>query len=316
MLDIARPLHKVEWDIIQSYATRVRHLLIFDPFQPVDLSAILTLCRPPDTYPLFPNLRSLIWNNNRSKALAFLRHLCTPQLRCLTFDLPNTALWGPSEISALIAAPPSCPALKVITLPSTPLYPPSPVFSNMLLAWRHLEEVTCGEIDTSAFFHLAQQTTLRKLSFQLTPFISNSLHTGQLSSHAFSRICELDVRAADLPSLVELMQKSEMRPTVVCVRVNTSPTSWDIMAFFAFLTERHTGVKLQHISLGCQMTHSMIYEPPPPTDDPFDDASFHTGIYGNILMPLAQFRSIETLIIDVMCKVQLTDGNLSSLVST
>jgi len=79
-------------------------------------------------------------------------------------------------------------------------------------------------IDTSAFSHLAQQTTLRKLSFRLTPFISNSLHTGQLSSHAFSRIRELDVRAADLPSLVELMQKSEMRPTVVCVRLNTSPT--------------------------------------------------------------------------------------------
>jgi len=87
------------------------------------------------------------------------------------------------------------------------------------------------------------------------------------------------------------------------------------MAFFCFSHRTASGVKLQHISLECQMTHSTIYTPPPPTDDPFDDASFHTGIYGNILMPLAQFRSIETLIIDVMCKVQLTDGNLSSLVS-
>lgn len=319
MLDIARPLHEAEWDIVQGYARRVRHLRILDPLQPVDLSAILSLCYPPVTYPLFPNLRSIVWNNNRSKALVFLGPLCSPLLTSLTFDIPNTALWGPSEIAALIAAPQSCPALKVVTLPSTPLYPPSPVYSKMLLAWCHLEEVTCGEIDTSAFSHLAHQTTLRKLSFKLTPTVSKSLYDGHLSMHTFSRIRELDVHAADLPSLVDLMQKFEMRPTVVHGRLDTSPTPWDISAFFTFLTERHVGVKLRHISLEFKRmpseTHPVIHPPLPPTNDSHDDPSFHTSIYGNIIMPLAQFGSIDTLIIDIKCSIHLTDEDLSSLAS-
>src|SRR6267154_5782109 len=183
MLGIERPPQKAEWDIIQGYANRVRHLRVLNPLRPVQQSVILTLFNPPTTSPLFPNLRSLVWNDNRLQTLAVLRTLCGPLLTSLTFDISSNALWNSSAFATFTAVPHFCPAVKVITLPSSSISP-SHMLSGILLAWNHLEEVTCGEIDTSTFFHLARQPSLRKLAFTLSRSVSDHC----LSPQAFSRV--------------------------------------------------------------------------------------------------------------------------------
>ncbi|KAG1864843.1 hypothetical protein F4604DRAFT_1905302 [Suillus subluteus] len=318
VVGIERAPRKAEWDIIQGYASRVRRLRVLNPLRPVEPSIILTLSRPPTTSPLFPNLRSLVWNDSRPQTMGFLKTLCGPLLASLTLDCSSTgtARWNAAASPILTAVPVICPAVKVITLPSGS---PCPPISNMLLAWSHLEEVTCGEIDTVIFRHLAKQTYLRKLAFTLSQSISQSLTDHPPSPQTFSRLRELEVHAPELPSLIEFMQKLEIHPTSIRGQVDAGPTPCDMGAFFAFLTEHYVGVKPQKVSLQSLPSIRMpsAAQPPllPPTGNQFNGRSSHTGIHGNDFMPLTQFGSINTLIIDVNCSIHLADDDLASLAS-
>ncbi|KAG2358853.1 hypothetical protein BDR07DRAFT_1245127, partial [Suillus spraguei] len=315
LVGIERAPRKAEWDIIQGYASRVQHLRVLNPLRPVEQSVIFTLSRPPTTSPLFPNLRSLVWNDSRLQTMSFLKTLGGPLLTSLTFDCSSTgtARWDAAASAILNSVPVICPAVKVITLPSSSPCPPIP---NMLLAWSHLEEVTCGEIDTVIFHHLAKQTYLRKLAFILSQSISQSLTDRPPFPQAFSRLRELEVHAPELLSLIEFMQKLEIHPTSIRGQVDVGPTPCDIRAFFAFLTKHYVDVKPQNVSLESLSRIRMpsVAQPPllPPTGDQFTS---HNGIYGSDFMPLAQFGSIDTLIIDVNCSIHLTDDDLVSLAS-
>ncbi|KAG2071603.1 hypothetical protein BDR04DRAFT_1231036 [Suillus decipiens] len=315
VVGIERAPRKEEWDIIQGYASRVQHLRVLNRLRPVEPSVIFTLSRPPTTSPLFPNLRSLVWNDSRPQTMGFLKTLCGPLLISLTLDCSNTgtARWDAAASTILNSVPVICPAVKVITFPSSSLCPPT---SNMLLAWSHLEEVTCGEIDTVIFGHLAKQTYLRKLAFILSRSISQSLTGRPPFPQAFSRLRELDVHAPELPSLIELMQKLEIHPTSIGGQVDAGPTPCDIRAFFAFLTKHYVDVKPQNVLLQ-SLPSIRTPQPPllPPTGNQFNGQTSHTGIYGSDFMPLAQFGSLDTLIIDVNCSIHLTDDDLASLAS-
>ncbi|KAG2346739.1 hypothetical protein BDR05DRAFT_958893 [Suillus weaverae] len=318
VVGIERAPRKAEWDIIRGYASRVQRLRVLNPLRPVEPFIIFTLSRPPTTSALFPNLRSLVWNDSRPQTMGFLQTLCGPLLTSLTFDCSTTgtARWGAAASAILIALPVICPAVNVITLPSSSPCPPIP---NILLAWSHLEEVTCGDIDTVIFRHLAKQTYLRKLAFILSQSISQSLTDRPASPQTFSRLRELEVHAPELPSLIELMQKLEIHPTSIRGQVDAGPTPCDMRAFFAFLTEHYVAVKPQNVSLQSlpSIRVTSMAQPPllPPTGNQFNGRSTHTGIHGSDFWPLAQFGSIETLIIDVNCSIHLADDDLASLAS-
>ncbi|KAG1878651.1 hypothetical protein C8R48DRAFT_648581 [Suillus tomentosus] len=317
VVGIERAPRKAEWDIIQGYASRVQRLRVLNPLRPVEPSVIFTLSRPPTgTSPLFPNLRSLVWNDSRPQTMGFLQTLCGPLLTSLKFDCSSigTARWDAAASAIWNAIPTTCPAVKVITLPPGP---PSPLIPNMLRTWNHLEEVTCGEIDIVIFRHLAKQTYLRKLAFTLSQSISQDLTDHPLSPRTFSRLRELEVHAPKLPSLIDFMQKLEIHPICIRGRVDAGPTPCDMRVFFAFLTEHYVGVKLQNISLqslpGIRMLS--VAQPPllSPTGNRVNGQPSHTGIHGSNFMPLTQFGSIDTLVIDVNCSVHLTDEDLASL---
>ncbi|KAG1817054.1 uncharacterized protein BJ212DRAFT_1350508 [Suillus subaureus] len=299
VVGIERAPRKAEWDIIQGYANRVQRLRVLNPHRPVEPSVIFTLSRPPTTSPLFPNLRSLVWNDSRPQTMGFLKTLCGPLLTSLTFDCSSTgtARWGAAASAILTAVPVICPAVKVIALPSSSPCPPIP---NMLLAWSHLEEVTCGEIDTVIFHHLAKQTYLRKLAFTLSQTISQSLTDHPPSPQTFSRLRELEVHAPELPSLIEFIQKLEIHPTSI-------------------RGQHYVGIKPQNVSLQSLPSIRMpsVAQPPllPPTGNQFNGRSSHTGIHGSNFMPLTQFESINTLMIDVNCSIHLADDDLASLAS-
>ncbi|KAG1732494.1 hypothetical protein EDB19DRAFT_1733651 [Suillus lakei] len=298
VVGIERAPREAEWDVIQGYASRVHHLRVLNPLRPVETSVIFTLSRPPTTSPLFPNLRSLVWNDSRPQIMGFLRTLCGPLLTSLMFDCSSTgtARWDAAASAILIAVPVICPAVKVITLPSSSPCPPIP---NMLLAWSHLEEVSCGEIDTVIFRHLAKQTYLRKLAFKLSQSISQSLTDRPPSPQTFSRLRELEVHAPELPSLIEFIQKLEIHPTTIRAQVDAGPTPSDMKAFFAFLTEHYVGVKLQNVSLlqsppSIRMPSVTQLPLLPPTGNQFNGR-------------------IDTLMIDVKCSIHLADEDLASL---
>ncbi|KIK49151.1 hypothetical protein CY34DRAFT_797544 [Suillus luteus UH-Slu-Lm8-n1] len=307
---------KEEWDIIQRYASRVQRLRVLNPLCPVELSIIFTLSRPPTSSPLFPNLRSLVWNDSRPQTICFLQTLCGPLLTSLTLDCSSSNVRCDAAACAiLIALPFICPAVKVISLPSGSL---CPQISNMLLAWNHLEEVTCGEIDTVTFRHLVKQTNLRKLAFTLSQSISQSLIDRAPFPQTFLRLCELEVHVSVLPSLIEFMQKMGIHPTSIRSRVDVGPTPCDMRAFFAFLTKHYVDVQPLSVSLQSLRRIQMptVVQPPlvPPTGNQFNGPS-HTGIHGSDLMPLAQFGSIDTLIIDVNCSIHFADDDIASLAS-
>ncbi|KAG1764019.1 hypothetical protein EDD22DRAFT_1020160 [Suillus occidentalis] len=316
VVGIERVPRKEEWDIIQRYASRVQRLRVLNSLRPVEPSVIFTLSRPPTSSPLFPNLCSLVWNDSRPQTMCFLQTLCGPPLTSLTLDCSSSNVrWDAAASAILIALPFICPAVKVISLPSSSLCPP---ISNMLLAWDHLEEVTCGEIDTVTFRHLVKQTYLRKLAFILSQSISQSLIDRAPFPQTFLHLRELEVHVSKLPSLIEFMQKLGIHPTSTRSRVDVGLTPCDMRAFFAFLTEHYVGVQPQNVSLQSlrRIQMPIVVQPPlvPPTGNQFNGPA-HTGIHGSDLMPLAQFGSIDTLIIDVNCSIHFADDDIASLAS-
>ncbi|KAG2749629.1 hypothetical protein P692DRAFT_20856712 [Suillus brevipes Sb2] len=315
LIGIERAPRKEEWDIIQRYASRVQRLRVLNPLCPVEQSVIFTLSRPPTSSPLFPNLRSLVWNDSRPQITCFLQTLCGPLLTSLVLDCSSrTVRWDAAASAILIDVPFICPAVKVISLPSSSC-PPIP---NMLLAWNHLEEVTCGEIDTVTFDHLAKQTYSRKLAFILSQSISQSLIDRTPFPQTFLRLRELEVHASELPSLIMFMQKLGIHPTSIRSRVDAGPTPCDMRAFFAFLAEHYVGVQPRNVSLQSLRRIQMptAVQPPlvPPIGNQFN-GPYYTGIHGSDLMPLAQFGSIDTLIIDVNCSIHFADDDIASLAS-
>ncbi|KAG2142894.1 uncharacterized protein EDB93DRAFT_1338346 [Suillus bovinus] len=319
VVGIERAPRKAEWDIIQGYASRVQRLRVLNSLRPVEQSVIFTLSRPPinTVSPLFPNLRSLVWNDSKPQTMVLLQILCGPLLTSLTFDCSNTGTsrWDATASPILVNVPLICPDIKVITLPSSP--PCSQILPNILLAYSHLEEVTCGEIDLVVFRHLAKQTNLRKLAFILSQSISQSLTERPSSPHTFLRLRELIVHTLELSSLIKFMQKLEIHPTSIRGQVDAGPTPCDMKAFFTFLTEHYVGIKPQNVSLQSLPAIRMpsVTQPPllPPTGNHLNGGPSHAGIYGSDFMPLAQFESIDTLIIDVNCSNHLTDEDLVSL---
>jgi hypothetical protein len=89
-----------------------------------------------------------------------------------------------------------------------------------------------------------------------------------------------------------------MRSTFVRGQVDINPSHWDVSTF-CLPRSTPPGINPRHLALEFKrvlsVTLPVVYTPLPPRDD----TSIHVGIFGNLLMPLARFGSIDTLIIDV-----------------
>lgn len=244
---LRRPLKMAEWGILRGLARRVEHLCVHDPARPVDVSIVLSLCHPPTNSPLFPSLKSINWNDERTETFSFIRTLAGPTVTSLVISITNDSRkWHIPELGILASLPYVCPNVTEVTLPTNAFCKdfPSLSLSETLCAWNNLKEIRCGVIEGTALAHLAKQPALRKLSF-------NMLNVGlasSLPSGAFSCVRDFEIHVANMSFLDTFINRLGGSPASMHVQVNINPPPTSITSLFTTL-RRFTSTQLQDLSL-------------------------------------------------------------------
>ncbi|KAG0692734.1 hypothetical protein DFH29DRAFT_1044244 [Suillus ampliporus] len=240
-LTLRRPLKMAEWETLRGLARRVQRLRVHDPTRPVDVSIVRILCNPPTTLPLFPNLKSFIWNDERADIFSFI-------LTSLTINVSNDGhKWCITELGILASLPYVFPNVTQVTLPFNAFVNGVSSISEALCTWSNLTEIKCGEINGTALAHLAKQPALRKLSFNMP----NNMRPGldvSLPSGAFPCIRDFEIHAMDLSVLSALINRLEGSPVSLHVVVDTNPPPTGINSLFTTLS-RFSSPQLQSLSL-------------------------------------------------------------------
>jgi hypothetical protein len=236
-----------EWEILRSLARRVEHLCVHDPARPVDVSIVLSLCHPPTNSPLFPNLKSILWNDERAETFSFIRTLSGPTVTSLAIIITNDSRkWHIPEYGILASLPYVCPNVTEVTLPTDAFCNDFPSLSEALCAWNNLKGIKCGAIEGTALAHIAKQPALRKLSFNLKNVgfrLDSSLPSG-----AFSCVRDFNIHAANMTVLDAFISKLGGSPASMHVLVDTNPPPTSITSLFTTLG-RLASTHLQDLSL-------------------------------------------------------------------
>ncbi|KAG2071604.1 hypothetical protein BDR04DRAFT_1231037 [Suillus decipiens] len=267
VLMLRRPLKIAEWDILRGLARRVEHLCVHDPARPVDISLIHTLCHPPTNSPLFPNLKSILWNDERPETFSFIRTLSGPTVTSLAITVTNdTRKWHIPELGILASLPYVCPNVTEVTLPTNISCNDFLSLSEALCAWNNLKVIKCGVIESTALAHLAKQPTLRKLSFNMINNVGLRLDSS-LPSGAFSCVRDFEIRAANMSFLDTFINRLGGSPASLHVLVDTNPPPTSITSLFTSL-RRFSSAHLQDLSL-------RLMTPPSPRVTPVHQAPLH-----------------------------------------
>ncbi|KAG2142893.1 uncharacterized protein EDB93DRAFT_1105379 [Suillus bovinus] len=350
---IRRPLKMAEWEILRGLARRVEHLCVHDPARPVDVSIVLSLCHPPTNSPLFPNLKSILWNDERAETFPFIRTLSGPTVTSLAITITNNSRkWHIPELSIFASLPYICPNVTEVTLPTDAF----PSLSEALCAWNNLEEIKCGVIEGNALTHLARQSALRKLSFNIKLGLGLD---SSLPSGAFSCVRDFEIHATNMSFLDPFFNRLGGSPASMHVLVDTNPPPTSITSLFTTL-RRFSSTRLQDLSLRLRTPPSPRVLPPhplhpftfpqptanvgpymaPPTNmisypisvgyqPPLAQNGFHVLPSGSVstsgltchtltlrdFMPLTCFESLGRIDIDINHSIHLDDDGLRSLVS-
>ncbi|KAG1728151.1 uncharacterized protein EDB91DRAFT_1339311 [Suillus paluster] len=247
-LMLRRPLKMAEWETLWGFARRVQHLYVHDPTRPVDVSIIRTLCNPPTTSPVFPNLKSIIWNDERAETFSFIRTLSGPTVTSLTINISNDSrIWHITELGILASLPYLCPNVTRVTLPTNAFCHNVSTISEALCAWSNLTEIKCGAIDGTTLAHLAKQSTLRKLSFDTPSNMRLGLDV-TLPSGAFSCVRDFEIHTANLSFLCAFLNKLGGSPVSLHMLVDTNPPPTCVSSLFTTL-RRFSSTRLQSLSL-------------------------------------------------------------------
>ncbi|KAG2125037.1 hypothetical protein DEU56DRAFT_826037 [Suillus clintonianus] len=245
-LTLRRPLRIAEWEKLRSLAHRVEHLCVHDPTRPLDVSTVCYLSHPPTTSPLFPRLKSILWNDDRAETFSFIRTLSGPTITSLAIRISNDSrTWRVLELGILASLPYLFPNVTEVTLPTNALSNAFRTMSEALCAWKNLAEIKCGAIELTALAHLAKQPALRKLSFNM---LNNPALGISLPSGAFSCVRDFEIHAANLSFLETFINSVEGSSASLHVLVDTNPPFTSITSFFTAL-RRFTNTQLQDLSL-------------------------------------------------------------------
>lgn len=243
---LRRPLNIADWETLRGLARRVEHLCVHDPARPVDVSIVLSLCHPPTNSPLFPNLKSIHWNDERTETFSFIRTLSGPTVTSLVISITNDSRkWHIPELGILASLPYVCPNVTEVTLPTNTFCKDFPSLSEALCAWNNLKEIRCGAIEGIALAHLAKQPALRKLSFNI---LNNAGLASYLPSGAFSCVRDFEIHVANMSFLDAFINRLGGSPASMHVQVDTNPPPTSITSLFTTL-RRFTSTQLQDLSL-------------------------------------------------------------------
>ncbi|KAH7914799.1 hypothetical protein BJ138DRAFT_999222, partial [Hygrophoropsis aurantiaca] len=166
-----------------------------------------SLCFPTTKQHLFPKLRRLNWDGDRSSVTPFLCQLATaPTLNQLT--LTSDHPWDIVALAIISSLPMACPSLETITFSRKSINENViPIVSRAICGWDGLKEVTSSGLDLEAIRHLARLPSLNALSFHLPSIATNQLL--QLPGHesAFQNLRSIILDTTDMSTAIVFIKQ-------------------------------------------------------------------------------------------------------------
>ena len=207
------------------------------------------------------------------------------------------------------------------------------MISGLICHWQNLRLVDCldidTELDTAIFSHLSHLHNLNCLRFKLDDLnIVDWIQSCQSGTMlTFPTLRSLSLCAESLESIWEFLRHLRL-PVIedITVSLDTFPTAPDVMSFLAGLqvTCAHDTLHNFTLVLGeyADDSYSDFGEDPPRYHITFDlnsdvgEDSPRYHITFDLLHPLTVFTNIQSINIDLRCRVDLNEEDLLSLAAS
>ncbi|KAF8414787.1 hypothetical protein L210DRAFT_2863919 [Boletus edulis BED1] len=297
-----RSLTQIEWDILRSYTRRIRSINLEDDMPGIDHKCFLNLLKPPMTEPLFSNVRKLRFQypNDKHLLLATL-----PSLMSLDIRLNDPRSFEDSlRLFAKIS--PSLANLYIdpYHYASIDMDRIDPKFICHL---RNLHSFECSEmpLDMTTLVHLSRLPALIDLSFTLPSTLPDQISPSD-SPLIFSNLDELLLCSKFLGPVSRLLSKIRLPAvTDLTVWIDFRPARQDLSLFFANVWTSGSPRTIQELRLIQPYNWGQTSVPGDRPVLGLEDLRLY--------VPFSNLRCIQ---LDIEWKIDLTDSELLTLVST
>ncbi|KAF8552921.1 hypothetical protein OG21DRAFT_1324757 [Imleria badia] len=301
---LKKRLEQTEWDIVLSYAHRVRALPRLHASSGLAIDCVEEFSKPPtSTGPLFPNLR-LVRLYGPTNIAPFLPHLANPKLTVLALQFTDNA----GTIVDIFGE--RCPAVAKFYATLEDLVE---TISGLICNWQNLRLVECCDsgLTADAVSHLARSHHLLSLTLEVHDVAVDQIQATS-STLTFWALRDFVIHSQSLTSVWRFfhhLRVPVIYDVTICLRA--CPTATELTSFFVALREACVHHSLNSLSLfvsfesGDRSTDNMEVENSTPDYLKFD-----------LLRPLATFVDIQSIVLDIPCSVDLSENNLLCLASS
>ncbi|OAX33881.1 hypothetical protein K503DRAFT_486229 [Rhizopogon vinicolor AM-OR11-026] len=296
-LTLKRPLFSEEWKIFNSYASRIRTLLIYHrPLDEIDDQAMKVLVSAPSPT-LLPNLHNLQWWNECDFCLPLLQALLASTIRSLMlFRSPRAGdpSFAKSTLLASLAA--RCPHIEEFVCPySRDSDEHSDSVSESVCCWSKLVSIEAGVLNARALTHLASLPSLKFLDFMSCGFINSTRFTSKLN--------KVSITAPSLPiRILRNVHFASCQSVVLCLDgpdlVLSDPL--DIPDLIVSLSERFS---LDLAKLAVEITCL----------GSFNLADPRLVLNSNMVIPLLSFNCLRTVDLSCFCASAIDDATIKMM---
>lgn len=298
----SRPLKQAEWDILRSYARRVRSVLDFT--KGLNWDSVKTLFNPPTLDPIFPNLRNLRWEFIR-ETFPLMHHLAVSSLTSLEInfvfgDVPPFHSF-PHSLGDL------CPNIRRFRIRMRrPQVGSDESTSGLVRRWTNLQVLYCPYIslDVDTLLHLSCTPSLTNLSFALNAVVADHI-TSSHSILVFSQLRDLEISSQSLESISRLLPHIRL-PSVesFTVYVEHCPSKYTLKSYL---------IALQKICNPHSLVSLKLIQTRPPSFT--NHGSDRCQLTLEDILPCMSFDHLRRIDINTAWTVNLTDNDLLELAS-
>ncbi|KAF8124959.1 hypothetical protein EV363DRAFT_1177295 [Boletus edulis] len=297
-----RSLTQIEWDILRSYTRRIRSINLEDDIPGIDRKCFLNLSKHPMTEPLFSNVRKLRFQYPNDKHLLLATF---PSLMSLSIQLNKPRSF---EYSLRLFAKISPSLANLYILPyhyaSIDMDRIDPKF---ICHWRNLQSFDCSKmpLDMTTLVHLSRLPALVNLSFTLRSTLLDqiSLSESPLIFSNLDRLVLLSEFLGPVSHLLSLTRLPAVTDLAVCI--DFRPARQDLSLFFANVRTSGSLRTIQELWLIQSHDRGRTSIPGDKLVLGLEDLQLY--------VPFSNLRRIQ---LDIEGKVDLTDSELLTLVST
>ncbi|KAG1732228.1 uncharacterized protein EDB91DRAFT_1030907, partial [Suillus paluster] len=311
-LTLQRPLLIGEWRIISQYAQRIRFLDVSSTeLDIIDDRVVQALISAPSPAPLLPNLRGLVWLDDRECFFPLLRTLIVSTITSINLGFgSNSPTFAKSALFASLGA--RCPSIQELNcIYNGDSEESSDAISEALCGLLELVRLETGILNAQALLHLASLPLLKSLHFSVNTNDIDEMQPNSTPTFS-SQLDQVHITAPSPPVLTYCLDNVRFlscRSAILCVDHDYSNLQMlydplDIPELIVSFSECfcHT---LEELHFIFEFEFDSLF------DDALTDPSFALGF--DVIAPLLSFSHLTDLRLDWMCTSAIDDASLKTM---